>query len=492
MFGMSGALHFQTVLVGATNRDTFVSDINAGSGYYFDLGFLNIRFDKLHYTVVEGDTLTIDVLRCGNRGKCMTQQNDSRLENIVNFDTGDVISTDPRNQLKLTKLINKGYNALNQLTVEAGHGWYYEEEGLWLDPKQVSTAVERGQTYGGSEQRSKWVDSQYDFYGISDYGPESGEITFTPESGSLKQITVATTDDSLLEQPDEVAMIRLSLPGVWPSYGGGMWSTITILDDGDGVNVSPLASYSQKIHIGADSPEDIPSDVPTEQWPFKFAQKADFGAAVSVSDHRGCAAVGSPKKRMHFQTPDISGQVDRVEVGAVYMYARVASQWVLEQKLLPANGEAMRPYAHFGESVQVDGYLGNEMRVIIGAPGQAAAYIFIRTQAAYAAGVYPWTQEVRLSVPGVHKPEDRFGQENAVALHGDYAVVGAPGVEQVYLFQRNVTGWTQALVLRSSDYDYDRVLGIDYLHRADFGCSVSLSWRTLAVGAMRADYGNTG
>ena len=53
---------------------------------------------------------------------------------------------------------------------------------------------------------------------------------------------------------DEVAMIRLSLPGVWPSYGGGMWSTITILDDGDGVNVSPLASYSQKIHIGADSP----------------------------------------------------------------------------------------------------------------------------------------------------------------------------------------------------------------------------------------------
>ena len=211
MFGMSGALHFQTVLVGATNRDTFVSDINAGSGYYFDLGFLNIRFDKLHYTVVEGDTLTIDVLRCGNRGKCMTQQNDSRLENIVNFDTGDVISTDPRNQLKLTKLvvkraggcsvlnyhfnhhskrittnfkphfvvknfnallpytpllslhsrfqINKGYNALNQLTVEAGHGWYYEEEGLWLDPKQVRVRarVRCGRRWGeGEGERSGW------------------------------------------------------------------------------------------------------------------------------------------------------------------------------------------------------------------------------------------------------------------------------------------------------------------------------------------------
>jgi len=49
LFGMAAAVHFQTALVGCPNRDTFVSEINSGAGFFFDLGFLNVGFAKQHF-----------------------------------------------------------------------------------------------------------------------------------------------------------------------------------------------------------------------------------------------------------------------------------------------------------------------------------------------------------------------------------------------------------------------------------------------------------
>ncbi|KAJ0406519.1 hypothetical protein P43SY_001450 [Pythium insidiosum] len=51
---------------------------------------------------------------------------------------------------------------------------------------------------------------------------------------SKDTIIVSTTSDFVLEDPDETVPLRLSLPGVWPSYGGNLWATLTIKDNGDG------------------------------------------------------------------------------------------------------------------------------------------------------------------------------------------------------------------------------------------------------------------
>jgi hypothetical protein len=548
LFGMAAAVHFQTALVGCPNRDTFVSEINAGAGFFFDLGFLNVGFAKQHYSIEEGGMLGVTVLRCRGEGLCHTQQNDSRLEVIMNYDTGDVVSTDRVNQLALTKLMNTGYGGVNQRTVATGMGWWYDNVQKWLDPRQVSTAIERGQTYGAfdltglngysdlgeGEHRSLWIDTQFDHVGLSDYAPESGELIFTPFQGT-KQFEFYTTNDHLVEFPDEVAMVRLSLPGIWPSYGGQFWSTVTIMDDGDGLAGTQLRLYHQKLYMAddvelqaarwnskrttstkpaddftppnswPDNREPVPTEVPTDRWPEKFVQKSGYGFASSVDDTRGVSAVGAPFK--------FNGT--RPQVGAVYVYRkRIATKmigWDLEERLVP--NERLRPYAHFGKSVVVDGALLNrgdgtsydnvpnncpqcamatrKVRVIVGAPGHAAAFVFVATKHSSGVG-YNWTQEVKLTAPGIHKPEDLFADTNAVALWGDYAVVGAPGVEEAYFFQRNLTGWTQGLRLRSSDYDYDTILGVDYLHRPHFGASVDVSWRTVIVGAPNGDYGNEG
>lgn len=62
-------------------------------------------------------------------------------------------------------------------------------------------------------------------------------------------------------------------------------------------------------------------------------------------------------------------------------------------------------------------------------------------------------------------PQHRFGSVNTLALHEDLAVVGAPGLEVVYVWERvwhyhtNTYNWTGPTIIRASDYDYDYVLG---------------------------------
>ena len=54
-----------TAIIGAPNRDTYYSGVNGGAAYFFDLGFLNVRFDSREYEVLESDgKVTFNLQHC--------------------------------------------------------------------------------------------------------------------------------------------------------------------------------------------------------------------------------------------------------------------------------------------------------------------------------------------------------------------------------------------------------------------------------------------
>src|SRR6056300_395085 len=154
----------------------------------------------------------------------------------------------------------------------------------------------------------------------------------------------------------------------------------------------------------------------------------------------------------------------------------------------------------FGSSVAIHKPYGrDDVTVLVGAPGIAAAYVFVFQSStnsfAYQATLSP---QEDASVP---LSELRFGGPNAIALQGDVAFVGSSFMEAVYIFRRSYVqdegfiSWDPYSILRSSDYDYD-VFGhnftVRHIHHQNFGVAVTASERSLLVGAPFADYGNRG
>src|SRR4051812_26234980 len=102
--------------------------------------------------------------------------------------------------------------------------------------------------------------------------------------------------------------------------------------------------------------------------------------------------------------------------GAVYVYVRSGSAWVLQQKLTAADGAAND---HFGDAVALRGD-----RLVAGAPyrdvdrsqDQGAVYVFQRTGTT-------WAQDAKIAAPGGERGE-RFGW--ALGLSGSTLAVGVP------------------------------------------------------------------
>lgn len=128
------------------------------------------------------------------------------------------------------------------------------------------------------------------------------------------------------------------------------------------------------------------------------------------------------------------------DAGAVYTYTRASggTTWTQEQKVQStdvAAGDGL------GSSVSLD-----LSEMIAGAPGESrtnllsagAAYVFRRSAT--------WTQEAKVVSP-IAQPADLFGR--AVAIDGDYVVVGAPyadtsGVNALgtaFIYHRSGTAW---------------------------------------------------
>lgn len=183
-----------------------------------------------------------------------------------------------------------------------------------------------------------------------------------------------------------------------------------------------------------------------------------FGYSVSLSGET--AIIGAP----------YSGPWGG-ESGSAYVFTRNGSTWSKQAKLSASDGVSG---AWFGYSVSISGDMA-----LIGASGDddkgffaGSAYVFSRNGSA-------WTQQAKLiATDGVSG--DLFG--SSVSIDGDTAIVGVSGDENysydpgsAYIFKRNGSGWTQAAQLSDGG------------SRGWFGCSVSVSGESAAVGAYGDD-----
>jgi uncharacterized delta-60 repeat protein len=135
------------------------------------------------------------------------------------------------------------------------------------------------------------------------------------------------------------------------------------------------------------------------------------------------------------------------------------SAWGVQQKLVAGDGG---PSHSFGTSVAVSGDTA-----IVGAPGQffgrGAAYVFIRSGET-------WTLQQKLL--GDDFTNQLFGF--SVAVDGDTAIVGAPGLYgSFYVFTRTIGVWSLQNHRYASDF------GV----QDDFGRAVALDGDTAIVGA---------
>lgn len=164
--------------------------------------------------------------------------------------------------------------------------------------------------------------------------------------------------------------------------------------------------------------------------------------------------------------------------GRAYIFKKNGENWVEQSTLEPYGG-----FDHFafGASVAIDGNYA-----IVGAPGldngRGSAYIFLRTG-------NNWALEQIISHT-MRATNDYFGQ--AVAISGNYAVVGAPLVDvaqpssinfdqgKVFVFERNGSSWAQTQEIIKANGD-----NLD-----NFGQSVSLDGSYLALGAPNFNSGN--
>ncbi|TMW60197.1 hypothetical protein Poli38472_000239 [Pythium oligandrum] len=470
-FGSSVAIDQRTAIVGAPNLDTYESGINSGGGFVYDLGFLAVGFSAKSYTVVEGNDLDVTVQRCSrNNGFCAMDTSGSPRQ-FINYDTGDAFSDlrsenfvytpphiGPYRKLAQLEAVPSDPNAFFAPFTAGQEPYPLTPRGRWLVFDQIGTANSRNQFYGSSDPRSLWIDAKFDYAGVSDYTTATGEMFFDVDI-VFQTFRVSTTSDFVVEDPDETVPLRLSLPGVWPSYEGNLWATLTIKDNGDGG--SGTRSYLDFLTAGQAS---------------RFHQSdSKFGAAVSVYSDGNVAVIGAPMEKQVLPNRDAP-----VQCGAVYFYVRRSGFWEFDAKIIPGECENGLQY---GMSVSIDGILGT-IRAIVGAPGAAAAYIYRRQGTT-------WLQEVRLSDPSgaVTSPTHAFGGQRAVGISGDVAVVGAAGAERIFIYHRTMAGWEFITTMFCSDRVVTQILQQSMSQTYRFGHSVAVYRRTIAVGAPYADAG---
>lgn len=160
--------------------------------------------------------------------------------------------------------------------------------------------------------------------------------------------------------------------------------------------------------------------------------------------------------------------------GAAYVFVRTGDAWALQAKLLAGDGAAKD---YFGGAVALDAELA-----VVSASGDdngrgidaGAAYIFARSDGA-------WSELTKLI--GSHAlPGDRFGY--AVALDDQNLVIGArfdddraQNSGSAYLFRRSGDGWIQ----------FSKYVADDGRRHDEFGRAVAVSGDWTVVGAPNAE-----
>ncbi|POM80222.1 LOW QUALITY PROTEIN: Hypothetical protein PHPALM_1973, partial [Phytophthora palmivora] len=474
-FGSAVAIHKRTAIIGAPNLDTYVTGTNSGGGFVADLGILSLRFSSKTYNVLEGDSLDVTVQRCSRFGGFCAVDTSVAPQLYVEYDTGDAFSDRQSGSTYVAVIPYIGpYRKLSSLDAAGKQGSasvFFAKDvkgqepfpqvgsGRWLAANAVGTANGRNQFYGSSERRSLWVDAVFDYAGTSDYSSSSGELFFDGLDDQMHTFTVQTTNDFVVENPDETVMMRLSLPGIWPSVTGDLWSTLTIKDNGDGG--SGARSYLSHLN-----PE-----------PSLAQAHSDFSRSVSIFNAGNVAAVGAPLEKSD----------TGVICGSVHFFVRRSGLWERDATVFPSD---CSPGMRFGISVAIDGSLG-PVRAIVGAPGADSAYIYLYRRDGLTTASR-WLEETRLDEPTL--PTDdinhNYAGPNAVTIFGDVAVVGASGLERVYVYHRGIDGfWKIVSTLRASDRVQYQILERTVEQTYAFGHALDMDRRTLIVGAPFSDAG---
>nr|CCA22127.1 predicted protein putative [Albugo laibachii Nc14] len=373
----------------------------------------------------------------------------SKTYDVIEGDTIDI-------SVLHRKVINDDDHALNSVDVYISH----DPEGdlnrrMFWNENQVNfnDSVK-------TKNPSLWIYGKYDSAGLSDYVIDSEKLFFANITTGISQtFRVQTIDDYVLEEPDERVTLRLSSPGIHPSPLGSLWSTLTIQDDGDGGSGTRISLGL--LHAG------------------KGRQLlAEFGACVSICDAYGIALVGAPKERMN-----VDGHLSAC--GAVYTFVLRSGYWEQQNKLVPTECLDGQEY---GASVALDCSLGS-IRAIIGSPGRHPHALIYSSQTWQ---LINWILEARLTQNLATASFHRYGGPRAVGLWGDLAVVGAVGLERIFVYHRALLSWELVSEITCVDRYVYRNFEDEFQSIFHFGFSVSVSDRTIAVGAPLATAHNDG
>ncbi|MGN6518241.1 MAG: FG-GAP repeat protein [Dokdonella sp.] len=202
-----------------------------------------------------------------------------------------------------------------------------------------------------------------------------------------------------------------------------------------------------------------------------WLQQARIAPAGAAGEHFGIALA------LDSDTLVVGADRADIRAGAAYVFARTGTTWSPTARLTPADAHAGDG---FGRSVALDAgtlLAGAPLApgAIAGSFARGAAYVFTGSGAT-------WTQQAKL-VPAVVADGDSFGL--ALALEGDRAAIGAPMAQSragaVHVFERSGVAWSErARVVAPLGAAGDR-----------FGWSVAIDADRLLVGAPYA-YGSCG
>jgi hypothetical protein len=459
-------------LVGCPNRDYYHPNKNSGSAFIHKLDFLNLKYSDYQPAVVEGEVFEFDVIK-SERG--------TMTDDIMFY-----ASTLDRNAGRKRQML------IGNLFGLVGYENLFPYAASYVDISGTAgTAMARSQFYGSTHNESRWVDGMYDYRGLSDYveidTPTAYLVEYTDLFGHI-----TTTPDTILENPDETFTVLMHAPGYWPSIVGRLTSLTTIEDNFDGyadVNGTEIFQYDK-----------VYSDSST----------CEAGYAVSVDDAINIMVSGCPT----------STASDQENAGLVMVYTQQFSHWVHYATL---RSPTVVKDGHFGDAVAIDTTYGREVSTIaVGEPGTFSVHVYealdnvthyssyfqsyfnhytnITTNVSYEVPhiQIEWNYSTTLTADITMLPQYRFGAAKTISLNEDILAVGAPGIETIFVFIRHYSDinntwiWSGSKALRSVDYDYDLLNGAIHLHVQEFGASVAVSGRTIAVGSPFADYDKMG
>ena len=155
--------------------------------------------------------------------------------------------------------------------------------------------------------------------------------------------------------------------------------------------------------------------------------------------------------------------------GVGYVFVREGTVWRQNAMLRPdewALGDKV------GSSVAI-----NSDFIVLGADGddeiKGAAYVYQRDRD------QQWRQLQKLVAP-VRKPKGHFGRH--IGLGPEHMIVGADGMNEVFIFSFNGTKWNQEATISAAPQANET-------KKKKFGYGASIDGKTLIVGAFRDDFG---